>query len=187
MKPEIINKLDKLISKGINTEVEIVYLLVQIRKLLEIETNADYPYLKFHCDWILHSKLSRKSAKEILKKFECILPFEEGKEPSDEIKKISKMIFFKDELLKFLESIGIKFLQDWAHFLSLYTVVISDIPLEINSDTEGISIKKIVVDIKFSDELVSGERYFKVIWNITDQRDQMGEVFVINSYSNLDD
>lgn len=57
MTEEIIRKLKMEIDRGIRTEPEVMYLLAQIRKLIERDDKtAEYSGLDFHCDWVLHSK-----------------------------------------------------------------------------------------------------------------------------------
>src|SRR5947207_2263802 len=68
MTEDIIRKLTVELNKGITTEVQVVYLLVGIRKLIERdEVEEKYPALMFHCDWAVHAKLDRAPAKSILR------------------------------------------------------------------------------------------------------------------------
>ena len=57
MTRDIIQKLKEQIEAGITTEVQVVYLLTGVRKLIERdEVEDEYPKLKFHCDWVLHPR-----------------------------------------------------------------------------------------------------------------------------------
>lgn len=72
MTPDIIRKLAGVINAGIRTEVQVVYLLVGIRKLIERKESGErYPSLKFHCDWALHPKMDRRAARLILLQFDA--------------------------------------------------------------------------------------------------------------------
>ena len=72
MTSEIIRKLGREIRKGITTEAQVVYLIVGIRKLLEQQrVGMQYEYLKFYCDWALHSKLEGRTAQKILEPFDA--------------------------------------------------------------------------------------------------------------------
>ena len=53
------------------TESRVVYILVEIRKLIE-RTNQKPRYipLDFHCSWALHATMDRREAKRILKRFD---------------------------------------------------------------------------------------------------------------------
>src|SRR5579872_1229998 len=67
----IVDKLKTELEKGITSEVQLVYVLVEVRKLLEITHRKDqYPALLFHCDWILHSHMDRPGALRVLQRFD---------------------------------------------------------------------------------------------------------------------
>lgn len=74
MKLDIKNKLEVELSKEINSEVQVVYILSRIRKILEIEKNTEkFKVLNFYCNWALHSELSRLgSVREIFNKNEWL-------------------------------------------------------------------------------------------------------------------
>jgi hypothetical protein len=58
---QIIEKLDKFLSKDpIDSEMETVYLLVEIRKILDhaYKKKTDFLVLRFYCDWIVHTDKS---------------------------------------------------------------------------------------------------------------------------------
>jgi hypothetical protein len=66
MTPDIIRKLTAELDQGITTEVQVVYLLAGIRKIIERDNVGDrYSDLKFHCDWALHSRMDRAAAKAV--------------------------------------------------------------------------------------------------------------------------
>jgi hypothetical protein len=48
---DIVSKLAGELDRGIETEVQVVYVLAGIRKLIERDNAKErYPDLKFHCD-----------------------------------------------------------------------------------------------------------------------------------------
>lgn len=121
MPNEIIRKLKTLLDQGICSEAEVVFLLVGIRKLLERDGGLKkiYPKLRFYCDWVLHAKLDRKDAREILE--------------SKSIKQILEMNAFRDELSDFLFA-KLEAQVEWQDFLRLYVRTISDIPLKLKEE-----------------------------------------------------
>ncbi len=145
MTPDILKKLTRELDAGIKTEVQVVYLLAGIRKLIERdEIKEEYADLNFHCDWALHSKLDRATAKEILKKFDAAHALLRGQIKlrdlppplSTEIERISKMSSFEKELSRFLAEYDLPPLtknrpDGWSYFLHLYAKVIEDIPLMV--------------------------------------------------------
>ena len=55
---EILEKLDIFLQKHLpfTEECQIVYLLVEIRKVLDQENNRKYPILRFYCNWSVHTE-----------------------------------------------------------------------------------------------------------------------------------
>jgi hypothetical protein len=144
--PDIIRKLAGELDEGITTEVQVVYLLAGIRKLIERDKiEEQYAGLKFHCDWALHSSMDRAAAKAILRQFDSAHALLRGKIelralPPDlriDIDRISQMKSFQEELPRFLAAYDLPPLTQrrsdgWPHFLNLYSKVIEDIPLEVS-------------------------------------------------------
>ncbi len=56
MKEEIISKIKLALNEPIEKESQIVYILVETRKLLDLQNNYNYPELRFYCDWAVHIK-----------------------------------------------------------------------------------------------------------------------------------
>ena len=74
--PEIIRKLKDELDKGIATEVQVVYVLAGIRKVIERDkVEKQYADLRFHCDWALHASMDRTAAKNILRQFDAAHAF----------------------------------------------------------------------------------------------------------------
>ena len=144
--PEIIRKLKDELDKGIATEVQAIYLLAGIRKLIECHGVEDqYADLRFHCDWALHSSMDRGAARVILRQFDAahallrsgLALHQLPPALRNEIDRISKMRSFEKELTKFLTAYGLPPItrnseDGWPHFLHLYTRVIEDIPLTVS-------------------------------------------------------
>jgi hypothetical protein len=71
MKPDIIAKLAKELKEPVSSEPQVVYLMVELRKLIELNgDSANYPALKFHCDWIAHPILQGQAAQEVVRLFD---------------------------------------------------------------------------------------------------------------------
>ena len=195
MQQDIISKIANQINSGITTEAETVYLLAEVRKLMEQDNAAnDYPYLNFHCNWVLHSKLSFRFPQGILSQFlEAHFHLKAGAELSDlpeplrsQVDRISKMEDFRNELNAFLQSHNISSLDHaydgWARFLDLYVRVIQDVPLVLNRNADINSIPKVVVKSELAPDLNQGQQYYRIRWIITDAGNVTGEIFVINAY-----
>ena len=67
----IVEKLRRELEHEITTERQVVYLLAEIRKLLELRRERKkYFALNFYCCWALHTKMDRQGAQRILKRFD---------------------------------------------------------------------------------------------------------------------
>src|SRR5580698_9327794 len=107
---DILHKLVDQLQKGIETEAEASYFLSEIRKFLEQQgLKKNFEYLKFHCDWILHSALGGPMAQKVLTQFdEANIHMKTGMRMQDlphglqqEIDRLSKFRYFEQELSQF--------------------------------------------------------------------------------------
>ncbi len=195
---KITGKLELLLSTGITTEVQAVYLMVGIRKLLEHQqAKKQYKDLKFHCDWALHSKLEGSTAQGILKLFDAAnIHLKTGVEfrnlPSGlrtEIERITKMKYFEEQLEDFLKSNGLPSMDTtrsdgWIHFEHLYAKVVEDSPLVMKAKNTSASVASVTlkVDLAKASKQDGGDMLFKVRWIILDKNGMSGEVYVLNSF-----
>lgn len=70
MENDIKSKLANELVKPIDSEIQVVYILTRVRKLLEIkEKKEQYQFLNFYCNWALHAKIDKvgKKVEEFLK------------------------------------------------------------------------------------------------------------------------
>lgn len=108
---DILEKLADQLNRGIVTEAEASYFLIEIRKFLEQQNlKGEFEYLNFHCNWIAHSNLAGLMAQKVLKQFdEASLHLETGTKmqqlPNElqcEIERLSKFRYFEREFARFL-------------------------------------------------------------------------------------
>ena len=200
--PQIVGKMEVLLSHGITTEAQVVYLMAAVRKLLEQrEPDEDevvtFDYLKFHCDWTLHSELDGRMAQKILRLFDAAnLELKAGGELRNlpahlnrQIEFISKMTYFERELTRFLEINGLPSLNEsrsdgFAHFLHLYAKVIEDCPLVMNAKNTTASVASVTIRVDFAKQSATdgGDMLYKVNWIVSDKNGESGNIFVINSF-----
>jgi len=201
----IIAKLKTLLAKGITSEAEALYLIVEIRKLLEQQqAKKQYEYLTFYCDWALHAALEGTTAQKILKQFEAAaLHLKTGIELHQlprslrtEIEGISMMRYFEKECEAFLESNALSSLETtrsdgWIHFVHLYGKIVEDCPLVMTAKNKSASISSVTLKLELAKlpqqlaeiERLEGEVSFKVRWIIEDKSGASGEIFILNSFS----
>src|SRR5271163_3056643 len=106
----IAEKLRRELGKEITTEAQVVYILTEIRKLLERSNEkTNYFALEFYCSFALHTKMSKAGAKRILERFDKAHPFLVRKEeiPRDLEREIDETIHlktFERQLKQFLKT-----------------------------------------------------------------------------------
>lgn len=150
MRPDIVAKLSAELLLDLASERQIVYILVETRKLLELGgVKENFPTLTFCCDWAVHPKLQGRFAQQVIKYFDDYQDIFENKGvmPQDydfgDLFRITKHVDFRNQLIAFLEANGVdcRRLGDdtyWARFVRLYSAVIEDCPLEVKAT--GLSI-----------------------------------------------
>jgi len=206
MTRDIIEKLKEQIESGITTEVQVVYLVAGIRKLIERdEAQEDFPLLRFHCDWALHSRMDRAGARRLLKIFdEAHLNFKNSLEWSDlpkpvqhDLDEIAKMRGFEREFEKFLDEYGLPQLtrehrDGWVRFLRLYAKVVEDIPLCVDAENgkkadEIRSISRVTMHLDDAKETVKAagfeDFFYRMRWTLQDKDGESGSLSVLNSFT----
>ncbi len=65
------SKLERALARPITSEEQVVYILVELRKLMELNGDSlTFPSLQFHCDWVAHPVMDRAPAKKIVSLFD---------------------------------------------------------------------------------------------------------------------
>ncbi|MDO8503351.1 MAG: hypothetical protein Q7S60_01540 [bacterium] len=126
MRLQILDKLVVELEKEIKSELQVVFILSKIRKLLEWENAKDkYKTLNFYCNWVLHNKIDRtEPVGKILKDFVV--------NKADRY----KLIFheeFKKEFRKFLKDYNLPILSpiQMERFKNKLNKAVSEAPVEI--------------------------------------------------------
>ena len=197
MKPDIVEKLRGELAEPIHSERQVVYMLAELRKLMELESigrvkagaPADHSYfaLKFYCDWAVHVRLDRSGARRIVQRFNEYQKFMEdlagaGRTVVDpavlkELDQSFQLTKFRDQLSAYLHSHGLdrELATDkerWVAFLTHYSRVIEDAPLV--SDAKGLKWVD-HVEVKVLDERPAGvaDYTLAIRWTWVSKRDGM--------------
>ena len=192
----IIDKLRDHINAGIRKEADALYLLAEVRKLLEQQgLKEGHKYLTFHCDWVVHPKMTGPMAQRILQKFdEANIHLKNGLHVHElpnglnhEIDRISKLRYFEDELSVYLKTNGLPDLSavrpdGWSHFFHLYAQIVEECPLVMTAGN-GKSIEKVTVHFELAKQQVKDEMLYKMTWVVTDKNGLTGDIFIINGFS----
>jgi hypothetical protein len=137
MKDQIIEKIQRTLAAQITSEAQVVYLLVEIRKLMDRDKRAasGFATLRLYCNWVAHIELDRGQAGEIVRMADALYQkLLEGKlDPKEkaEFRQLFMLTTFRAELARFLETYGLRPLADgkWNVFLGYFLKVIEDCPL----------------------------------------------------------
>jgi hypothetical protein len=138
MRQQIVEKLNKFLSERpqLKEEFEVVYLMVELRKLLDREREQNHQnqdsLVRFHADWVLHTDKRHITApmKEIMKKIdESIDTY-----PKDGNIEFLLLPEFRAELTKLLEEHGLpndfcRKDDNWLVFMTTLTQVLADQPI----------------------------------------------------------
>lgn len=140
---DIVKKLRKFLLNHptFKEECELVYLMVEIRKILDYGSNS-YKTLRFYCNWVLHKELSQEKTTKLLSDiFETNIHLKKGgRENARKIKSIGKGFFkldkFKKELKEFFKDnhLPMDLLnKNWWIFGKLLLEIIKDSPVVFTS------------------------------------------------------
>jgi hypothetical protein len=183
MKPDIIAKLTEELREPISSERQVVYFMVELRKLIELNGDgANYPALKFHCDWIAHPILQGQAAQEVVRLFDHYQRVMEEsaqgeQQQAPDMSFMGKlgptltMTNFRNQLNTYLRSQGLdpsipNNNENWANFLTYYAGVIEDCPLRCVSQglkyTDEVVLK--VVDIAGEHSDIGGAFRLTIEW-----------------------
>ncbi len=140
MKDAIIQKLTLALSSPVTTEQQAVYVLVELRKLLDRrkdEGRLDFPNVRFCCDWVVHVQLQGDTARQIVRDAEDLYQKWQAGTLTDQEKE-----YFRDrftlkparmELRLLFEECALPVLNAaaWNSFLACFLAVIEDCPLSL--------------------------------------------------------
>lgn len=162
MEKDIVDKIDLLLKGNmpLKEEANVVYLLVEIRKLLEIGNKRNYNLLKFYCDWCLHIRKDRNT--DIIKsQIEGI--YKEIKE-EDRIKELGCGVLSRKYSLNFSSMDDLK--KEIEQFFVEYNISVE----LINNDNWPIFVNTLVTVL--ADQEIknpcNGIKYFKFLPKLED-------------------
>ncbi len=191
MQLNIAKKLRAEVESGVIRETQVVYLMASIRKILEqLDETAQFGRLRFFCDWVLHSRLSRPPAQEVVGILQTIYDSMVAGTRLPQFSEAMLLVRFellKDNLSTFLRQFDIKdFTQDtnaWVAFICIYSKVVADCPLEMPNNFVG-NIRKISIHLEISDKLIDDHLPYKINWNFEAREDlPPASYFILNTYS----
>ena len=162
----IIEKLGGELRLPLRRESQVLYVMAEVRKYLEIESELgaeDFPELEFFCNWVLHTKISYKSSATHIRAF--LQPFDvtpgmsiEEYLNSQYYQTILQLELLRTELRRFFNKHGLPVgwideHNGWAGFEYLYTSIVSEVPLEYSKgDLLPDEVEKVEIE-RFADPI----------------------------------
>ena len=172
MTPEIITKLNKFLDTHdpFREECEAVYLMVEIRKLLDREYKGEpetdhFAKVRFYCDWTVHISKDRNQDDilDIMERLNDNLNNNGSPYPKEDIMSFFLLSELRKEMTDLFRAHGLRtrLCQDdrhWRHFVDVFIQVLADQP--ITNPINGISSVSFVpgnigtktISIEFTDQ-----------------------------------
>ena len=173
----------ELTSQEPLTEMRVVYILVEVRKLIQRQCEMDvHETLCFYCDWAVHAHLSRRRAQEVLRLFDDAHPLLCRDEAlphklDNAITNLSDLRLFRHDLDKFLSAYSLPtelvIHARWSEFVRSYAAVIEDCPLLVSANDLR-NIKSVTVNVEDANRDIEGYKLFRVVWNCLGQDGSKG-------------
>ncbi|HEY1947035.1 MAG TPA: hypothetical protein VGG97_08520 [Bryobacteraceae bacterium] len=141
-RPSIVEKLRSELHRPVKTEMQVVYILVEVRKLIEHDKQQDvYPVLNFYGNWVVHTKLSASAVADRIVRLADEIMYRRANGTvdttlEDEAVDFTEERLLRDQLRTFLESSDLptEICTDparWEAFRKRLVGVIEDVPLEL--------------------------------------------------------
>ncbi len=148
----IIEKIRKFLQKHPNfkEECEVVYLLAEIRKILEFRKDP-YGTLDFYCNWVLHIQLTKKSAKYISDIFNnnmsvnYLAELKKGIRLHDDFFKLEDLRselknFFTDKKYNLSQNI-LNENKKWMRFKECFLKIIAECPISLFDNFKNLNVE----------------------------------------------
>lgn len=177
MEEQIVRKLREALCDEVSKEKDVVYILVESRKLLD-DTKPGQPHfaLKLYCHWALHVDLmGRDTTLPFLERLDGFVASVLAGNTSvvEEHRMLREFIFldtFREQLRQFLASYGLPTAvcdenPRWHAFLNLYAGIVEDGTLSCNAQPGDL---KLVSGVNFTKGKPASGSYlpFEMVWDI---------------------
>jgi hypothetical protein len=135
MTDELIAKIQRLLHRKFTNETKVVYLLVELRKLMDREAYCD-PVLRTFSNWVVHTCLENRAEGStlILTEFDEFMADIYQRQRVGSHPKHLSFGTFRDSLIECFNHFGLKaeFVNDpaeWKRFSRHYCAIVSECPI----------------------------------------------------------
>ena len=170
----IVGKLRTELQRKIVSECQVVYILVEIRKLLVLHNQAKtFSILNLYCNWTVHSSLDRDAAQNLIVELNrSYSRLDTGETVEHGFQGLWNYFSF-DHLRKqfraflLFHQLPTTICGDvlWQEFLHYYSLVIQDSPLVCSgSGNVGLRFDKIVLSASTVENVSKAGSYVQITW-----------------------
>lgn len=169
MEDQLKTKIKAELKRGIKSESQVVYFLVEIRKLLDKSKHAiPYNSLRLYSNWVVHVELTHAQAQNIVRKADVLYPKliagTLNNADKADFSRIFSLDIFREELSQFLNDKGLGSFSEpaWNTFVACFLNVIEDCPLACKAKEEGLAYVDEVIVLRHDRALDGSPQH--VIW-----------------------
>jgi hypothetical protein len=178
MKDAIIHKLILALTKPVITEAEAVYVLVELRKLLDRRKTdgqlPDFLNIRFCCDWAVHVQLHGDTARQVVSDAQDLYQKLQSGTPTDGEKQYFRDRFtlqpMREEILRLSKECDLPILTDaaWNSFLACFLAVIEDCPLSLRLPPGTIAdVDEVVLTREMGETLgIADGKAPRIVWEL---------------------
>lgn len=170
MKDELLRKIQHVLDRRITNEKQVVYLMVELRKLMDREKYKD-PVLRTFGNWVVHTSLSypKEGSTFLLNEFDhLITELFEHENKSNQLGHIS-LTEFRVALHRCFQRFGLlgEFVKngaDWKKFVQLYSSIVSECPIVFTASKNNL---KYIKQVELTGVSRHGKEWRSVDWRLT--------------------
>lgn len=178
MKGAIIHKLALALANPIITEAQAVYVLVELRKLLDRRKKEgqlpDFLNIRFCCDWAVHVQLHGDTARQVVSDAQDLYQKLQMGTPTDREKQYFRDRFtlqpMREELRMLSNECDLPILADaaWNSFLACFLAVIEDCPLSLRLPPGTIAdVDEVVLTREMGETLgIADGKPPRIVWEL---------------------
>ncbi len=179
MRDAILEKLTRKFQKAPSSEEDVAYVLIEIRKLLELAAKQDqFTTLTFFCDWVVHPVLNRRGAHDQISRLDDRLGNLDLTNLQDvgadiEIYRFMSFDSLFEELSRFSKEVKLPngWISDpvcWKECVKFYGEIVRDCALEVKQPgNKPISITRVVLTMVSTPPTANEVESFKLEWEFT--------------------
>jgi hypothetical protein len=172
MRDELLKKLEATLAEGIRAERDVVYLLVEVRKLMDREDYED-SVIKSFTNWAVHSELEQKGegTTDLLREFDEVVRLRKEENKGSLCPPHCSFETFRRNLgallsIYQLSSEVVDNERAWMAFARLYSAVVSDCPIKFTASKDALRYVR-EVELKKPGELNPGPHLEFLEWQVT--------------------